>query len=144
MATKGRPQGAPQAASSQQAPGGRRPRAAGSPVPTSRRKGDAQVTTPARPIDTKQLTETVKEEVKGGEASEGPTPVRLSLAALQARADQGRAAGRQGSRRAAAAHSQDLRSGVESDHQRQVRAGPPALLRSAGLARRHGELRDLP
>jgi cytochrome c peroxidase len=33
-----------------------------------------QVTTPARSIDTKQLTEVVKEEVKGGESSEGPTP----------------------------------------------------------------------
>ena len=36
--------------------------------------GEAQVTTPARSIDTKQLTEVVKEEVKGGESSEGPTP----------------------------------------------------------------------
>ena len=32
------------------------------------------MTTPARSIDTKQLTEVVKEEVKGGESSEGPTP----------------------------------------------------------------------
>jgi cytochrome c peroxidase len=39
------------------------------------RGGDeAQVTTPARSIDTRQLTDVVKEEVKGGEASEGPTP----------------------------------------------------------------------
>jgi cytochrome c peroxidase len=37
-------------------------------------EGDAQVTTPARSIDTKSLTDTVKEEVKGGEAMEGPTP----------------------------------------------------------------------
>jgi cytochrome c peroxidase len=36
--------------------------------------GEAQVTTPARSIDPKQLTEVVKEEVKGGESSEGPTP----------------------------------------------------------------------
>jgi cytochrome c peroxidase len=36
--------------------------------------GEAQVTTPARSIDTKQLTDVVKEEVKGGESSEGPTP----------------------------------------------------------------------
>jgi len=36
--------------------------------------GEAQVSTPARSIDTKQLTEVVKEEVKGGESSEGPTP----------------------------------------------------------------------
>ena len=36
--------------------------------------GEAQVTTPARSIDTKQLSEVVKEEVKGGESSEGPTP----------------------------------------------------------------------
>ncbi|HKI16366.1 MAG TPA: cytochrome-c peroxidase, partial [Isosphaeraceae bacterium] len=32
------------------------------------------MTTPARSIDTKSLTDTVKEEVKGGEAMEGPTP----------------------------------------------------------------------
>ena len=32
------------------------------------------MTTPARSIDTKQLTDVVKEEVKGGESSEGPTP----------------------------------------------------------------------
>jgi cytochrome c peroxidase len=38
------------------------------------KEGDRQVTTPARSIDTKSLTETVKEEVKGGEALEGPTP----------------------------------------------------------------------
>jgi cytochrome c peroxidase len=38
------------------------------------KKGTPSVTTPARPIDTKQLNETVKEEVKGGELSEGPTP----------------------------------------------------------------------
>ena len=36
--------------------------------------GEAQVTTPARSIDTKQLSDVVKEEVKGGESSEGPTP----------------------------------------------------------------------
>jgi len=38
------------------------------------KKSDAQVTTPARSIDTKQLTDVVKEEVKGGDSSEGPTP----------------------------------------------------------------------
>ncbi len=36
--------------------------------------GESQVTTPARSIDPKQLSEVVKEEVKGGESSEGPTP----------------------------------------------------------------------
>jgi cytochrome c peroxidase len=36
--------------------------------------GESQVTTPARSIDPKQLTDVVKEEVKGGESSEGPTP----------------------------------------------------------------------
>ena len=45
------------------------PQGAGQPDP-----GEAQVTTPARSIDTKQLTDVVKEEVKGGESSEGPTP----------------------------------------------------------------------
>jgi cytochrome c peroxidase len=34
----------------------------------------AQLAPPARSVDTKQLTEVVKEEVKGGEATEGPTP----------------------------------------------------------------------
>jgi cytochrome c peroxidase len=38
------------------------------------KKGDAPVTSPARPVDTRQLTDVVKEEVKGGESSEGPTP----------------------------------------------------------------------
>jgi cytochrome c peroxidase len=37
-------------------------------------EGEGQVTTPARSIDTKSLTDTVKEEVKGGEAMEGPSP----------------------------------------------------------------------
>jgi cytochrome c peroxidase len=36
--------------------------------------GEAQITTPARSIDPKQLTDVVREEVKGGESSEGPTP----------------------------------------------------------------------
>jgi cytochrome c peroxidase len=38
------------------------------------KQGDAPVTAPARPVDTKQLTDVVKEEVSGGELSEGPTP----------------------------------------------------------------------
>lgn len=37
-------------------------------------EGQAKLTTPARTVDTKSLVENVKEEVKGGEASEGPTP----------------------------------------------------------------------
>jgi cytochrome c peroxidase len=36
--------------------------------------GEAQVTTPARSIDTSQLVDIVRAEVKGGEAAEGPTP----------------------------------------------------------------------
>jgi cytochrome c peroxidase len=36
--------------------------------------GEAQVTTPARSVDTKQLIDVVRAEVKGGEATEGPTP----------------------------------------------------------------------
>jgi cytochrome c peroxidase len=38
------------------------------------RKAQGQFTTPTPRLDTKQLTEVVKEEVKGGEAQEGPTP----------------------------------------------------------------------
>lgn len=34
----------------------------------------AGVSTPARPIDTKQLADTVKAELKGGESTEGPSP----------------------------------------------------------------------
>jgi cytochrome c peroxidase len=37
-------------------------------------KGGGGLSSPARPIDTKQLVDTVKEEVKGGESSQGPTP----------------------------------------------------------------------
>ncbi len=48
-----------------------KPLPAGKDAPDS---GEAQVTTPARSIDTKQLSDVVKEEVKGGEASAGPTP----------------------------------------------------------------------
>ena len=38
------------------------------------KESEAQVTTPARSIDIKALSETVKEEVKGGEATLGATP----------------------------------------------------------------------
>jgi cytochrome c peroxidase len=38
------------------------------------RKTEAEITTPAQRVDTRQLNEVVKEEVKGGEALEGPTP----------------------------------------------------------------------
>ncbi len=41
---------------------------------TAGQQGDRGVSAPARSIDTKQLSETVKEEVKGGEATEGPSP----------------------------------------------------------------------
>ena len=46
----------------------------GPAAPGSSRIDDLQVNTPARPIDTKALSETVKEEVKGGEATVGATP----------------------------------------------------------------------
>jgi cytochrome c peroxidase len=36
--------------------------------------GEAQVTTPARSVDPKQLIDVVRGEVKGGEATEGPSP----------------------------------------------------------------------
>lgn len=38
------------------------------------RKEGGEISTPARQIDSKQLNDTVKAEVKGGESSEGPTP----------------------------------------------------------------------
>jgi cytochrome c peroxidase len=38
------------------------------------KKAAPSLNTPARPIDTKQLNATVREEVKGGESSEGPSP----------------------------------------------------------------------
>ena len=47
---------------------------AGQAGSTAGQTGDRGVTAPARSIDAKQLSETVKEEVKGGEASEGPSP----------------------------------------------------------------------
>ena len=52
----------------------RRPPSAAQSASEQAKKGDPSVSAPARPIDTKKLTDTVKEEVKGGEASEGPTP----------------------------------------------------------------------
>ncbi|MGP0063951.1 MAG: cytochrome c peroxidase [Isosphaeraceae bacterium] len=47
--------------------------------PTKSEKAEAKATegentTPSQRVDTKQLTEVVKEEVKGGESTEGPTP----------------------------------------------------------------------
>jgi cytochrome c peroxidase len=52
------------------------------PTPAPGAKGEAartgdttsKLVTPAREVDTKQLVEVVKEEVKGGEATEGPSP----------------------------------------------------------------------
>lgn len=41
---------------------------------TQTAKSTGEMTTPTQRIDTKALTETVREEVKGGEAQEGPTP----------------------------------------------------------------------
>ena len=70
--------------------------------------------------------------------------LELSLGAIESRADQGRAAQGGRPRRPPAADPQGRRAGLQPDHQGEVRAGPPALLRPAGLARRHGELCDLP
>jgi cytochrome c peroxidase len=77
---EGQTEGAPQANSrhlppAAAAPGGAQ---AGAGQAT---KSEPSITTPARPIDTKQLNETVKEEVKGGESSEGPTPFAYLWAA---------------------------------------------------------------
>ena len=102
------------------------------------------MTTPARSIDTKQLTDVVKEEVKGGEASEGPTPFDHLWQPSKAELIKDEPLAVTVPAGLAAAHSQDLRSGRQPDHQGEVRAGPAALFRSAGFARRHGELCDLP
>ena len=83
---------------------------AGQPDP-----GEAQVTTPARSIDAKQLTDVVKEEVKGGESTEGPTVPRPAR-----RRSRGRASGRCGAGRASAAHAQNLCARVKPDYQGQI------------------------
>jgi cytochrome c peroxidase len=70
-----------------QAPGTGAPAGVSSPSSTSTRpvtgrhgaaekgqSGEAQVSTPARSIDTKQLIDVVNAEVKGGESSQGPSP----------------------------------------------------------------------
>ena len=143
MVTKGSPKARRRRWLAQPAPGASRPVAAQS-GPEQAKKGDPSVNAPARPIDTKQLNETVKEEVKGGESSEGPSPFAYLWAASNPAVDSRRAFGRQGPDRFAAAHSEDLRSGGEPDYQGEIRAGAPALLRPASLARRYGELCDLP
>ncbi len=67
-------------------PGASSPPSAGAPQqisqatnPTAAQKAQAKKdegenTTPTQRVDTKQLTEVVKEEIKGGESTEGPTP----------------------------------------------------------------------
>jgi cytochrome c peroxidase len=75
---EGQAGGVPQVASNEKGPGqagttaGQGGSTAGQSSPVQ--KDDRGVTAPARSIDTKQLSDTVKEEMKGGEASEGPTP----------------------------------------------------------------------
>ena len=73
--------GGPQAVASQQPPGGRAPKGGGGPGSAQAKDDEPPVTAPARPIDAKQLGETVKEEVRGGEASEGPSPFSYLWAA---------------------------------------------------------------
>jgi cytochrome c peroxidase len=70
---EGRTEGTPQTVSRQQALGALASSGAQSGSDQAK-KGEPSVNTPARSIDTKQLNETVKEEVKGGESSEGPSP----------------------------------------------------------------------
>ncbi|MGE3820580.1 MAG: cytochrome-c peroxidase, partial [Isosphaeraceae bacterium] len=48
--------------------------AADAQVPAPTGKDDAKLVTPNRRVDPNQLVDVVKEEVKGGESSEGPTP----------------------------------------------------------------------
>ena len=67
-----------QAADSGPAGGASQPAQASNPSRRLRRprprKTQGELTTPNQRVDTKQLTEVVKEEVKGGEAQAGPTP----------------------------------------------------------------------
>lgn len=54
------------------------PAAQAAPTPTDpaqKGKQPAELTTPDRRVDPKQLVDVVKEEIKGGEATEGPTPL---------------------------------------------------------------------
>ncbi len=105
--------------------------------------GEAQVSTPARSIDTKQLTDIVKDEVNGGESTDGPSPfdylwlpsrkelisdepltvkVPLGLQPLTLKA--------------VVPVANPLTKG-------KVRAGKAALFRPQGVARRHGQLCDV-
>ena len=108
------------------------------------RKSEGEITTPTQRLDTKQLIDVVKEEVKGGESTEGPTPYDYLWHAVQAGADQGRAADRHGPGRAGTAQNKVNVPASNPADQGQVRAGPAALFRPAGLAGRHGQLRHLP
>ena len=76
--------GGPQAVASQQPPGQPAPKGGGGPGSAQAKDDEPPVTAPARPIDAKQLNETVKEEVEGGEASEGPSPFEYLWAASKA------------------------------------------------------------
>jgi cytochrome c peroxidase len=66
--------GSPPQAGANQQPAGTANSKGGQSAADQANKSEPNVTSPVRPIDAKQLTDTVKEEVKGGEASEGPTP----------------------------------------------------------------------
>ena len=99
-------------------PGLRMPRA-GSPLPSRRSKGEPIVTRRSRPIDTKQLTDVVKEEVKGGEASEGPTPFDYLWSASKPELIKDEPLAVKVPARAAAAHAQDLRARRQPDHEGQ-------------------------
>ncbi len=66
-----------QAADSGQASGPAQTINASNPTPAQKgetRKAQGELTTPDQRLDTKQLVDVVKEEVRGGEAQEGPTP----------------------------------------------------------------------
>ena len=112
--------------------------------PNRRRKAQPDVTTPARPIDTKQLTRPSRKRSREARRARGRLRSRISGPPSKPELIKDEPLAVTVPAGLAAAHSQDLRSGREPDHQGEVRAGPPALLRSAGLARRHGELRNLP
>jgi cytochrome c peroxidase len=66
-----------QAVGSRQPDGPSRSVKASNPSPAQKaqtRKDEGEFTTPDMRVDTRQLVDVVKEEVKGGEAQEGPTP----------------------------------------------------------------------
>ena len=136
-----------QAADSSPAGGASQPAQASkpSPVPEGPDREDPGRADDPEPTDRHEIADRGRQGRSQGRRGAGRSDaLRLPLAAVQARADQGRAADRRGARGIHPADRQGHGAGLQSADQGQVRAGPPALFRPAGLARRHGQLRHLP